>query len=119
MAEWPTADDVKRRVGIKSSSPEIDADVQSALDAAIEVVRADCTYEPAGAEPVLTFTDTDELRPARIREAALLLAVSSYKAPDAPHGVAGIFDTAAIYVAREHPQYAIWLRGFRGQTGIA
>lgn len=51
--------------------------------------------------------------------AALLLAVSCYKAPEAPFGVAGIFDTGGIYVARSNPNYWRLLTGQRERFGIA
>lgn len=118
MADWPSVADIKRRVGITISSPEADADVESARLAAIEVVTDDCTYRAPEAEPVLTFDVPPDL-PNRLREAALLLTVRIYKAPDAPHGIAGIFDMAAIKIAREHPEYAELIRGYRADFGIS
>lgn len=109
---WPAEDDVKRRLGITRDDDSTNADVSSALAAAIEIVTADCSDDG-----VPSF-DAEDV-PARLREAALLLTVAVYKAPDAPFGVAGIFDTAALYVAREHPAYGNLVRGFRRDFGIS
>jgi hypothetical protein len=51
--------------------------------------------------------------------AALLLAVSVMKAPDAPFGVASTFDTGGIYVARHNPNYTRLLKGNRVRFGVA
>jgi hypothetical protein len=111
-AGWPSTDDVKRRLGITRDDEGLESDIESALGAAIEVVTADCT-DSAGD---LSFDE--DLLPFRLREAALLLTTAIYKAPDAPFGVAGIFDTAAIYVAKEHPAYGNLMRGYRRDFGI-
>lgn len=121
MAEWPSVADIKRRLSITATGA-IDTDISSAIAAAREVIEADCR-ESIGdplADPVVlpVYSFDTEDPPARIREAAILLTVSTYKAPDAPFGVAGIFDTAAVYVAREHPTYAQLLRGYRRDFGI-
>lgn len=105
MATWPDAAQVKRRLGITRNDAESNADVQLALDTAIETVQQDA------AEWLADQGDTPD---ARLASAALLLAVVSYKAPDAPHGVAGIFDTAAIAVRDQHPAYQELMRGHRG-----
>jgi hypothetical protein len=41
------------------------------------------------------------------------------KAPDAPFGVAAIFDTGGIYVARQNPNYLRLLKGSRQRFGVA
>lgn len=109
MAEWPVGAAVKRRVGISRSDVAVDADVDLALEAAIEAVTEDCQT---------WLTDHDDAPDARLASAALLLAVSTYKAPDAPFGVAGVFDVAAIRVSREHPSYQGLIRGHRADFGI-
>jgi len=118
---WPTTDEVKRRCGVTSS--DLEDEIQSALNAAIEVIEADCLVDAGDplADPVVPpiYSFDTEDPPDRIAQAALLLAVATYKGPDAPYGVAGIFDTAAVYVAREHPTYAQLLRGYRRDFGIA
>lgn len=121
MATWPDVDQVKRRLGITRDDAGINADAQLALDAAVETVQADCaawlegSFPPADAQDPLVERDPD----AKLASAALLLAVSCYKAPDAPHGIAGVFDTAAIAVRDQHPQYQELLRGHRADFGIA
>lgn len=121
MASWPTADDVKRRVSITRTDDGVTADVQLALDAAIETVEADAAGWLAGSWPAADATDplTPRDPDARLAQAAIVLAVSCYKAPDAPYGVAGVFDTAAIAVRGEHPTYVELLRGHRSDFGIA
>lgn len=111
MAEWPDAEMVKRRLGITATSSGIDEDVALALDAAIEQVILDTGFD--------SDQDSGTVEPtASLAEAALLLTVSCYKAPDAPHGVAGIFDTGGIYVARQNPHYQRLLVGQRTRFAI-
>lgn len=110
---WPTIDDVKRRVGITRSDADVDADVGRALDAAILTVRDDCAGYFVHVDP-----DPEPTPDAKLSSAALLLAVSTYKAPDAPHGIAGVFDVSAIRVSREHPSYQELIRGRRSDFGI-
>lgn len=112
MASWPDADQVKRRLGITRADAGSTADVQLALDTAIETVQDD-------AREFLAAQDPPGEPDARLASAALLLCVSCYKAPDAPYGVAGVFDTAAIAVRDQHPQYQELLRGKRTDFGIA
>jgi hypothetical protein len=121
MASWPTADDVKRRVSITRDSDGVNADVQLALGAAIETVEMDAAAWLAGAFPAADASDplTPREPDARLASAAMVLAVSCYKAPDAPYGVAGVFDVAAIAVRDQHPTYVELLRGKRANHGIA
>jgi hypothetical protein len=120
VADWPDVDAVKRRLGITRNDAELNADVQLATAAAIEAVQADCAAWLAGTFPSADADDPPTPRDpdARLASAALLLAVSTYKAPDAPYGVAGVFDTAAIAVRDQHPQYGELLRGHRHDFGI-
>lgn len=121
MASWPDVSQVKRRLGITRDDAGTNADVQLALDAAIETVEQDAADWLAGTWPADQAADPAEPREpdARLASAALLLCVSCYKAPDAPHGIAGVFDTAAIAVRDQHPQYQELLRGHRSSFGIA
>lgn len=112
MAEWPEADEVKRRLNINSADSGVDADVASALEAAIEQVINDTGYDADLDSGPLEIT-------ASLHEAALLLAVSCFKAPDAPHGVAAVFDMGGIYVARQNPHYQRLLVGNRVRFGVA
>lgn len=112
MAEWPEADEVKRRLGITSSSSGVDADVASALEAAIEQVTLDTGWDSEEDSGTLEVT-------ASLHEAALLLAVACFKAVDAPHGVAAVFDLGGIYVARQNPHYDRLLVGQRVRFPIA
>ena len=118
---WPTIEDVKRRVGITRSDADVDSDVTRALGAAILTVEEDCAAWLDGSFPAADAVDPLEPREpdAKLESAALLLAVSTYKAPDAPHGVAGVFDVSAIRVAREHPNYQELIRGRRSDFGIS
>ena len=102
---------VKRRLGITSLDSGVDEDVALALDAAIEQVTIDTGFDAD------LDSGTLEITPS-LAEAALLLTVSCYKAPDAPHGVAGIFDMGGIYVARQNPHYERLLVGQRVRFGI-
>lgn len=119
---WPDAGRVKLRLGITDAS--LDAEVAGALSAAIEQVERDC------AERLIDTVASDEkgypvlvLQPiteptASQAEAALLLAVMIYKAPDAPHGIAAVFDTGGLTVAAEHPTYLRLLSGQRHPTAF-
>ena len=112
MADWPDAAAVKRRLGITNASTEQDADVSLALDAAIEQVLFDVGRDPD--------EDSGEVVPTpSLAAAALLLAVSCFKAPDAPYGIAAVFDTGGLYVARDHPSYQRLLVGARETFGVA
>lgn len=118
MANWPDVEAVKRRLGI--TRDDIDDDVQLALDAAIETVQEDVAAWLAGEFPADQAADPLVPRDpdARLASAAILLAVGCYKAPDAPFGVAGVFDVTAIRVSREHPSYDGLLRGKRSDFGV-
>jgi hypothetical protein len=120
MAVWPDVDQVKRRLGITRTDAGSDVDVQLALDAAIETVEQDAADWLAGTFPADQASDPVASRTpdARLASAALLLAVSTYKAPDAPFGVAGVFDTAAIAVRDQLPQYIELMRGHRSDFGV-
>ena len=64
--------------------------------------------------------DSGEVVPTpSLAAAVLLLAVSCFKAPDAPYGIAAIFDTGGLYVARDHPSYQRLLVGARETFGVA
>ena len=110
MAEWPTTEQVKTRLGITSATSDDDVDL--AVEAAIEQVLLDVGRDPD--------VDSGEVEvTASLHEAALLLAVACWKAPDAPHGVAAIFDTGGIYVARSNPHYERLIFGARETFGVA
>lgn len=104
--DWPTVDELKRRLGIRTSDSGLDTDAGNALDAAIEQVILDTGWD--------VDEDSGELEvTASLHEAALLLAVATYKAPEAPFGVAAVFDMGGIYVARQNPNYQRLLVGQR------
>ena len=103
--DWPTVEDLKRRLGIRNDDSGIDSDASNALDAAIEQVILD-TGRLEDDSGTIEVT-------ASLHEAALLLAVSTYKAPEAPFGVAAVFDMGGIYVARQNPNYQRLLVGQR------
>lgn len=104
MGDWPDLEALKRALGIDTNQKD---DVLTlALAAAIEQVQFDV------GEPVADPS-------ASLQQAALLLAVTITKAPEAPFGVASTFDTGGIYVARHNPNYTRLLKGHRVRFGIA
>lgn len=105
MPAWPTADDVRTQLGVPAGAGG-DA-LTAAVAAAVDQVKID------------TGWDTDPPIPSQLWSAALLLAVVTTKDPDAPHGIAAVFDTGALYVARDHPSYWRLLRGHRRGWGVA
>lgn len=131
MADWPDLAMLKQALGVDNSSK--DDLLQQALGAAIEAVVIDCGGAPVGVTfasgvPTVALVDAspdDESVPVEIdvddslAAAALLLAVSVHKAPDAPFGVASTFDSGGIYVARHNPNYTRLLKGHRLRFGIA
>lgn len=133
MAAWPSRAELKRTLGVTSDAR--DAELTRALAAAIEQVGSDIGYtsltvdaddpdamtlsgsaeDDADEEPIIvTVTPNYSLA-----QAALLLAVTTMKAPDAPFGVAAVFDTGGIYVARQNPNYQRLLKGSRLRFGVA
>lgn len=131
--EWPTLDELKRELGVKVDARDVT--LRRALYAAIEQVGEDCGYhdltvaEESGGDLVLEgWTDLDDdgeplvvvVEPnASLSAAALLLSTSVAKAPEAPFGVAAIFDMGGIYVARQNPNYLRLLKGRRERFGVA
>lgn len=138
MAEWPTVEEVKQSLGVTTDSK--DALISSALGAAIEQVAVDLGYRDivvsedsdsgsdafvltAGIyDPELTTEnqpDPLEIEPTySLSQAALILAVMAVKAPDAPYGIAAVFDLGALRVAANHPTYTRMLTGHRHRFGI-
>ena len=132
MAAWPTLAELKATLGVTRA--EADATLTRALAAAIEQVGVDIGYSgvavtDAATTPVLTgYLETDDdglpvtvtVTPNNsLAAAALLLAVTVSKAPDAPFGVAAIFDMGGLYVARQNPNYLRLLKGRRLRFGLA
>lgn len=101
---WPELSALKQSLGVTSDSQ--DAVLQIALDSAIEQVILDV----AGTEEHFDehFPDGPT---ASLSHAALILAVMASKAPDAPYGVAAVFDLGGLKVASEHPTYRRLLAG--------
>lgn len=112
MASWPTLDQVKQQLGVDNSAA--DDVLQNGLDAAIEQVQIDVagTVENFDVEYYNGPT-------ASLSQAALILAVMACKAPDAPYGVAAVFDTGGLRVAAEHPTYLRMLVGQRRTFPLA
>lgn len=128
MADWPTLAMLKQALGADTSAK--DALLQQALGAAIEGVVTDCGGSPvevtfSSGVPTVALADPSAEDPVEISvtdslaAAALLLAVTITKAPDAPFGVASTFDTGGIYVARHNPNYQKLLKGHRVRFGVA
>ena len=132
MADWPDLAMLKQALGTDRSDK--DDLLRQALGAAIEGVVMDCGgaavavswgSPPDDGEPTVELVDPSAEEPVEVEvndslaSAALLLAVSVTKAPDAPFGVASIFDSGGIYVARHNPNYTRLLKGNRQRFGIA
>lgn len=130
MADWPTVAAVKSALGVDSDTS--DEAIAAALAASIEQVGFDLGYQEVTVELesgeetyLLTGTldpdvDATEVIPnASISQAALILAVMTMKAPDAPFGVAAVFDTGGLRVAAQHPTYQRMLVGNRQAFGLA
>lgn len=132
MAEWPTVASVKSALGVTTDSK--DALIAAAVGAAIEQVAIDIGYSdvlvseessPAGSFVLSGDLDPDdESGPGEIlpnyslSNAALILAVMAVKAPDAPYGIAAVFDVGAVRVAAQHPTYLRMLVGSRRSFGL-
>jgi hypothetical protein len=132
MAAWPTVAEVKQELGVKTDTR--DGVITSAVGAAIEQVAVDVGYvsitveEEDGvftleaAHPALPNEeeeDAAEVTPSySLKHAALILAVQTVKAPDAPYGIAAVFDTGGLRVAAEHPTYQQMLLGERFAFGF-
>lgn len=111
---WPTLAELKLQLGVTSSVK--DDLIERALAAAVEQVKIDCL----GSRALAAGTDIldADVTPSQ-EQAAMLLAVTTVKAPDAPFGVASVFDTGVFYAARQHPTYQRLLVGQRSSFGIA
>jgi hypothetical protein len=107
---WPTLDELREAIG--STGAELPAARETilsrALEAAIELVLVDTIEVLEEEEPT-----------AAQAAAALFLAVKVTKAPDAPFGVAAVFDTGGLYVAARDPSYQRLLKGLRTDWGVA
>ncbi len=108
MAAWPDLATLKSVLGATTTAR--DSVLGLALDAAIEQVRLDVGETEAA--PIL-------LPSASLAQAALILAVMVAKAPEAPFGIAAVFDTGGLQVAAQHPTYRRLLVGSRLSFPIA
>ena len=134
MADWPDLAMLKQALGVDRDDK--DNLLQQALGAAIEGVVTDCGGAPVTVtwgsppddDPIVELVDPspdDESVPievtvtSKLAQAALHRAVTVYKGPDAPFGVASVFDSGGIYVARYDPIYMALLKGQRQRFGIA
>lgn len=130
MADWPTVAALKRALSIEESNDTRDADLAAAVAAAVEQVGWDLGYqqvavvEESGEPLMLTGTLDPEQTVAEVvpnnssSQAALILATMTMKAPDAPFGIAAVFDTGGLRVAAQHPTYLRMLVGNRQSFGI-
>jgi hypothetical protein len=112
MADWPTLDELKLSLNVNTDAR--DGLLNAALAAAIDQVKIDTTGSPEAfddASEGLEVTDS-------LSQAALLLAVMVTKAPDAPYGIAAVFDTGGLRVASRHPTYEALLTGSRYAFGV-
>lgn len=126
MADWPTVDELKLQLGV--TTDERDDLISLGLAASIQQVCVDLGYtdvtvalgDPPTALGTFEDEDPDTIEPAHsVAHAALILAVMAVKAPDAPFGVAAVFDTGGLRVAAQHPTYLRMLVGQRRSFGIA
>ena len=115
MADWPTEDKIRSVLGMGAASdPDLVTDARAA---AIEQVKIDvagtaAAFDDEDAEPPFLTTDS-------LASAALLLAVRILKSPEAPFGIAAIFDGGGLYVAKQDVNYQRLLKGHRRSFGIA
>jgi hypothetical protein len=131
MADWPTLTLLKQTLGVDRDDK--DTLLEQALGAAIEGVVNDCGGDPvevsfSGGSPTVSLVDASPAEDyvpveidvtSKLAQAALHRAVTVYKGPEAPFGVAGIFDTGGIYVSRRDPTYMWLIKGHRERFGIA
>jgi hypothetical protein len=112
VADWPSLDDLKLSLNVNTDAR--DSLLTAALNAAVDQVKIDCAGTPEAfddASEGLEVTDS-------LSQAALLLAVMVTKAPDAPYGIAAVFDTGGLRVASRHPTYEALLTGSRYAFGV-
>ena len=126
VADWPTVEELKLQLGVTTS--DRDDLISLGLAAAIQQVCVDLGYidvtvalgDPPTALGTFEDEDPDTIEPAHsVAHAALILAVMAVKAPDAPFGVAAVFDTGGLRVAAQHPTYLRMLVGQRRSFGLA
>lgn len=113
MADWPTLDQLKLVLNVNTDAR--DSVLTPALAAAIDQIKILCAGTPAAfddASEGLEVTDA-------LSMAALTVAVMVTKAPDAPYGVAAVFDTGGLTVAAQHPTVQMLLTGEQHAFGIA
>ncbi len=108
MATWPDLATLKATLGATTTAR--DTVLGLALDAAVEQVRLDVGE---------TEDDPIVVPSASLAQAALILAVMVSKAPEAPFGIAAVFDTGGLQVAAQHPTYRRLLVGSRRSFAIA
>ena len=114
--DWPTAEEVAAQLGLTWASLPADKQeaVSDATAAAVEQVTLDVGAVDTEGIPVPITAPT-----ASLKRAALLLAVTVVSSPNAPYGIAQIFDTGALYVARDNPNYTRLLHGHRLTFGVS
>jgi hypothetical protein len=109
---WPSLAELKQALGV--TSDDSDSLLERALAAAIMQVKKDVSGSVADFE-----MEDFPLGPTPdLEQAALILAVMATKAPDAPYGVAAVFDVGGMRVAAEHPTYLSMLAGSRHDFGL-
>lgn len=134
MALWPTLAEVKTVLGVNTDAR--DGVLTAATAAAIEHVLIDIGYRDVVvvylsdvfSASVVHPDDSDEsgdesgsglYTPSySVSQAALILAVAVAKAPDAPYGIAAVFDAGALRVAAENPAYQQMLLGKHVAFGV-
>lgn len=116
MAAWPTLEQLKQSLNVTTDVK--DPVLTAALASAIEQVKIDVWGSASGFDDELEESGTDLEVTDSLSQAALLLAVMVAKAPDAPYGIAAVFDTGGLRVATNHPTYQRLLTGHRRLFGV-
>lgn len=116
MADWPDLEQLKQSLNVSTDAR--DGVLTAALGSAIEQVKLDVWGSVSGFDDELEESGTELEVTDSLSQAALILAVMVSKAPDAPYGIAAVFDTGGLTVAAQHPTYQRLLYGHRRSFGI-
>jgi hypothetical protein len=116
---WPTLGELLVQLGINTAQEGIPADRLAILNRALAAAREQVEIDTVGFPAVEPAIYPPEDPPESLAAAALHLAVRVVKAPDAPFGIAAVFDSGGIYKARNDPDYVRLLKGYRFNVGIA
>lgn len=116
MADWPNLAQLKQALNVTTDAR--DAVLTVALGSAVEQVKLDVWGSVSGFDDELEESGTELSVTDSMASAALILAVMVSKAPEAPYGIAAVFDTGGLTVAAQHPTYQRLLFGHRRSFGV-